>query len=61
LSKRRIYFFCAVVAVTAILVLLLRRVLAVAHQPFEYMVAGTCVTAVAILAAFVVIVRRKWL
>jgi hypothetical protein len=51
--------------VTAILFVLLKRVLyaaqqSSAHQPFEYMVAGTCVTAVALLAAFLVLVKRGW-
>lgn len=46
---------------TAIVLALLRRVLSTAHQPFEYMVAGTCLTAVALMAAFVVLVKRRWL
>lgn len=60
MSKQRVYFLGAVVVLTAILLALLRRVLS-AHQPFEYMVAGTCVTAVALVAAFVVLVKRGWL
>jgi hypothetical protein len=49
------------VLLTVILLILLKRVLSTAHQPFEFMVAGTCVTAVALVAGFVVIVRRNWL
>ena len=61
MAKRQAYFVLAVVLLTVILLVLLKRVLSTAHEPFDFMVAGTCVTAAALVAGFVVIVKRKWL
>lgn len=60
-SKRSNCFLVGVVLLAAITAVLLKRVWSGPHQPFEYMVAGTGVTAVLLLAAFVVLVRRRWL
>jgi len=48
-----------VILLAAIAAVSLKRLWPGPHQPFEYMVAGTGVTAILLLAAFVVLVRRR--
>ncbi|HEY2018694.1 MAG TPA: hypothetical protein VGH38_34555 [Bryobacteraceae bacterium] len=54
-KRLRTYAVCGVLLMGAILAAWLRG----AHRPFEYMVAGTLATAVLLLAAFVLLVKRK--
>lgn len=57
-GKRSKYFLVGVVLLLAIAALLLKLVWSAPHQPFEYMVAGTGITAVVLLAVFLVLVGR---
>ena len=44
----------------AVFAAVLWRAFSLAREPFEFMVAGTGLTAAALLVAFVVVVRRQW-
>jgi len=50
--KRALYLLAGAVLVLAVLAALVLRVMPGPHRPFEYMIAGTAVTGVALAVAF---------
>jgi hypothetical protein len=50
--KRAVYLLSGSLAVLAILAALVLRVMPGPHRPFEYMIAGTAATGVALAVAF---------
>jgi ABC-type Co2+ transport system permease subunit len=58
-GKRPVLFFGTLTASSAFLVVLLIWALSKPHRAIEYMVAGTFITAVGLLAAFVYLVLRQ--
>jgi membrane associated rhomboid family serine protease len=52
-------FFTAILCVSAALAALALWIFSRAHTPFDYMVVGTLAATAALVAAFVVVVKRK--
>lgn len=58
-SKRPFFLIGAFAVLFVAFVILLLRVLPGERRPFDYMVAGTFATALALIIVFVLIVRRR--
>ncbi len=54
-------FFTAILCLSAALAALALWIFSHARTPFDYMVVGTLVATIALAAAFVAVIKRRWM